>query len=169
LNTTDSYGSIAEIAFASAIGKDCHMIICEERKDEEEMWGRCPLYDSYWFVASFPGVIVHRADTVEDATELLDRILKQYGVSRVCSQYVYFIEALGKDEIKIGTTGDDPRKRLATFQTANAAQLAVLGAIPGNHNTERELHARFADLRIDSRREWFRATPELREYVSSVV
>jgi hypothetical protein len=168
LNTVDSYGSIAEIAFASAIGKDCHVIICEDLTAEEKMWGDCPLYDSYWFVASYPGVTVHRVESDPEAIECLDGILKSYGISSKVEQYVYFIEAIGKDEIKIGTTADDPEKRLATFQTANAAQLSVLAKIPGDKGTECRLHARFAHIRINPRREWFRATDELRNYIATI-
>lgn len=51
LNTADSYGSIAEVAYASAIGVPSMLIIY----DKNEAIGT-PMQDAYWFVSNFPHV-----------------------------------------------------------------------------------------------------------------
>jgi hypothetical protein len=70
LDQADSYGSIAEIAYASAIGIPVLMIIIDQHvhaffkgsAENEEFDPHDPdshclrMYDAYWFVACFPGV-----------------------------------------------------------------------------------------------------------------
>ena len=51
LDRPDSFGSIAEIAWASAKGKNCLII----SSGIETEYGS-PLFDAYWFVSSFPNV-----------------------------------------------------------------------------------------------------------------
>jgi very-short-patch-repair endonuclease/nucleoside 2-deoxyribosyltransferase len=48
LDTADSFGSIAEIAWASAYGKPCTLIILDKWREE--------MHDAYWFVSCFPNV-----------------------------------------------------------------------------------------------------------------
>jgi len=57
LDTPDSFGSIAEIAYASSLGKDVYMIIkVEDYYPEDETLHKSGMYDAYWFVSNFPHV-----------------------------------------------------------------------------------------------------------------
>ena len=75
---------------------------------------------------------------------------------------IYFIEAIGQDRIKIGKPRD-PKNRLRQLQTGNAFKLQLLGVIVDKASRESELHALFAQDRIQG--EWFRDTARLRSYV----
>ncbi len=68
LETPDSFGSIAEIAYAAAIGKPCHVIIsgCAKPDGIDDGTWHDELYDAYWFVTALPGV---RAYAVPDRKE----------------------------------------------------------------------------------------------------
>jgi len=63
--------------------------------------------------------------------------------------------------VKIGKSAN-PKKRLATFQTASAASLHLITVIDGD--VERELHTRFASTRV--RGEWFFLSYELRMFIT---
>lgn len=82
---------------------------------------------------------------------------------RVRTEYVYFIH--GGDRIKIGFS-HNPMTRLKELQTSTADDLQLLGAIPGDEQQEKALHAQFKGLHI--RGEWFRADPELITYICQV-
>ena len=77
---------------------------------------------------------------------------------------VYFIEAIGVDRIKIGYS-DNPDKRLKQLLTGSPLTLELRATMPGSLTTERELHQRFAHLRIEN--EWFQYTDEIRQYISA--
>jgi hypothetical protein len=85
-------------------------------------------------------------------------------VSKSCTEdsYLYFIEAVGTDYIKIGRSGN-PEKRKQQLATGSPNELALLGAISGGAELERELHQKFDNLR--ERGEWFRSSGELREFI----
>ena len=74
--------------------------------------------------------------------------------------YVYFIGCA--DAVKIGFTTDVDR-RVYDMKTYQFSPVEVLLVIPGLRQVERELHQRFSHLRIQ--REWFRADPELMEFI----
>lgn len=80
---------------------------------------------------------------------------------------IYFIQEAGDQSapIKIGFTASDPTKRLGELQTGYPAKLTVLHARDGSIIDEKEEHDRWGHLRIHG--EWFRAEPELVEYVRS--
>lgn len=78
------------------------------------------------------------------------------------SSYVYFIEAVGLERIKIGVS-EDPVKRMGQLAASAPTQLRLLGAMPGDAATEKRLHERFAHLRFE--REWFHGTAELKEFI----
>ena len=97
--------------------------------------------------------------------------------------YVYFIAAGDPSiAVKIGiSTERDLKRRFSTIQSSNHEPLSLLGVIrfEGSERPmldaqrhEKSLHVRFARLqRMQSGwtgSEWFTATPELMEYVSSV-
>lgn len=79
LDTTNSYGSIAEIAWASAMGIPCHVVV--ERKNtngpEDEDWHPMDedgMFDAYYFVCSFPNVTVYEAQNVTEGRRIVHRI-----------------------------------------------------------------------------------------------
>jgi hypothetical protein len=76
---------------------------------------------------------------------------------------VYFIQAgVTGRPIKIGYT-DDLGKRIISLQIGLPEPMEVLLSVKGGRELERELHAKFAHLRI--RQEWFRAERELLEAI----
>lgn len=81
------------------------------------------------------------------------------------NQHVYFIQ--NGDMIKIGIS-QNVLGRLAALQTANSTTLVLLGTIPnGGKSLESRLHSHFSHLR--RRGEWFRAEPELVEYIEAAL
>lgn len=76
---------------------------------------------------------------------------------------VYFIQESPAGPIKIGKSVN-PVARMREFQTHHAATL-VLMAVTRDH-VEAALHQRFATLRL--RGEWFRAGPELVEFIQQL-
>lgn len=71
LDTPDSYGSIAEIAYASALGKPCFVMINDDSEDSDSIMqidddADLPelvidgFWDAYWLVSCFPSIkIMH--------------------------------------------------------------------------------------------------------------
>ena len=78
--------------------------------------------------------------------------------------FVYFIEAVGVDRIKIGYS-DNPEQRIKQLLTGSAVSLEMRATMPGSQTTEKELHQRFAHLRIEN--EWFNFTDEIRQYMAA--
>lgn len=74
---------------------------------------------------------------------------------------VYFIRS--QDQVKIGTTLN-LLQRMAAFSVPH---ITLLATEPGYKKRERELHLRFAGLRL-SRREWFRLEPPLTDYINTI-
>lgn len=67
---------------------------------------------------------------------------------------VYFATCDRLDVVKIGYSGGDPTKRVATLRTACPLPLRLLVTVPdGDVKLERRLHATFAPLRLEG--EWF--------------
>lgn len=71
---------------------------------------------------------------------------------------VYFITAREVDLVKIGCAVC-PVARFRCLQVASPIELALEGAIPGDFEKERELHARYAKWRV--RGEWFSLVPSV--------
>ena len=71
---------------------------------------------------------------------------------------IYFIRCGTDGPIKIGWTAN-LKERLANLQSANPAELVLLGSRSGTQEQEKELHARFASQRL--RGEWFSWSLEL--------
>jgi hypothetical protein len=75
---------------------------------------------------------------------------------------IYFLLAEQVNVIKIGFARH-VRSRVSDLQTASPVPLILLGTMAGRQEDEQALHRRFSSLR--SHREWFRAEPELWEFV----
>jgi len=82
--------------------------------------------------------------------------------------FVYFARECGEHgRIKIGHTKSDPVRRIADLQTGNSRRIELLAATFGDQARERELHAKFAHLRVEG--EWFTPGAELVAFVQAVV
>jgi hypothetical protein len=76
---------------------------------------------------------------------------------------VYFVQALDGGPIKIGTSVRISF-RLKQLQKESGKRLWVLGVVDGDKDVEKELHGRFAHLRIAG--EWFKPGPDLHEFIT---
>ena len=81
----------------------------------------------------------------------------------------YFMEAVGSGRVKIGQTRTPIRERISSIQCGCPFPLKVIAEVAGDVRLERQLHRRFAHLRIMPNAEWFHLTDEIREYLASVV
>lgn len=84
------------------------------------------------------------------------------------SGFVYLVVS-ASGFYKIGFTKNDPRRRVAMLRTGNAEELALVGAIAGTMEDEKELHRLLAPWRIT--REWFapcKAIDYLAEHVTPI-
>lgn len=78
--------------------------------------------------------------------------------------FVYFIEAVGADRIKIGWAVT-PEFRLHYLQTGSPYPLILLKKITGGRDIERWFHRLFASVCVGG--EWFRMVPELQNFALS--
>ena len=77
--------------------------------------------------------------------------------------FTYFVR--DEDRIKIGFT-IHPNKRMSSLQTGNYRELETIAVVPSYMAEEHETHERFAHLR--ERGEWFRAEPDLLEFIEDL-
>lgn len=75
--------------------------------------------------------------------------------------YIYFFKDIEKDWVKIGYS-NNPRKRIWQVSCGSKCSLELLGVMPGSHEIEREIHARFGLFHVPQRyvkgagkTEWF--------------
>ncbi len=97
---------------------------------------------------------------IGDGVYLLTRPEPKPGAAKV-----YFIQSGKGGPIKIGTTAYSVASRMARLQTGSFDTLRLLGTIPGYFDVERQLHERFARVRMRTRGEWFRPCQELLEFI----
>ena len=71
--------------------------------------------------------------------------------------YIYFIQARDNGPIKIGFTGDDPRKRMVKIQSDCPWPVQLLGAIEGTVSQEKQIHLLLS--RYKAQGEWFEPHP----------
>ncbi len=76
---------------------------------------------------------------------------------------VYFMQATEGGPVKIGHSADVDRRR-TTLEGFYGKELAVLATLPGGRKEERQIHSRFAHLRI-GRTEQFRPAIDLMEFI----
>jgi hypothetical protein len=77
---------------------------------------------------------------------------------------VYFISARQVGLVKIGCAFDAFR-RFRHLQTSSPVELTLEGAIPGDFEKERELHVKYAALRV--RGEWFTINDEIEAEIAA--
>lgn len=75
---------------------------------------------------------------------------------------VYFLRT--RDQIKIGYTAGDVKRRMRTIQSTSGIDIELLGFMPGTRHHEQALHHRFSHLR--ARGEWFAADAEILAFVA---
>jgi len=95
LDSEDSYGSIAEIAYASAIGIKCYVVLnIDKLKDNtNESFPEFPeAFDTYWFVCSFPNVKTFEARNLEDAKSIIRDICSDEWASRYSNSFRFVKE-----------------------------------------------------------------------------
>jgi hypothetical protein len=80
------------------------------------------------------------------------------GTSARRPAYVYFVEAVGSDRIKIGKTRAVDA-RLQQLQVTSPFKLRILKVIRGGVDEDLRWHDRFKHLRVHG--EWFHLDPEL--------
>lgn len=81
LNTPDSFGSIAEVAWASAHRKECYVFLETRHLGMGDLCGTptrfldneefLRMYDAYWLVSTLPGVATIEVESTEEAIGLL--------------------------------------------------------------------------------------------------
>jgi hypothetical protein len=76
--------------------------------------------------------------------------------------WLYAFQVGHSGPVKIGWTGK-PLKRFETLQQANPEPLRMLAVWAGSQQEERAIHLAFPEFRL--RGEWFRADPELVDFV----
>ncbi len=76
--------------------------------------------------------------------------------------YVYFIEAIGLGQIKIGFS-PEPEKLLSELWSSSPCELRLLGKIPGDEEELKEIHSALEDLHFKG--EWFFSTNKVRELI----
>lgn len=72
LDTPTSYGSIAEIAWASAHKIPCYILAVPGAWPKSHI----SMYDAYWFISNFPNVIGMWVSDVIEASVVVDNVLK---------------------------------------------------------------------------------------------
>ena len=75
---------------------------------------------------------------------------------------IYFIKNIVSGTIKIGFS-DTPNKRLKDLQTGSPDRLVLIKTIPGDRETESNIHQQFSHCRLEG--EWFASTDELLEFI----
>lgn len=109
------------------------------------------IYDANDFYLAFP-----------KSTELHTQGGIEEYAPQISESFVYFIS--DGVNIKIGIS-KHPKKRLASLQTAHSTKLEMLAVIPGDRETEFQLHGMFAEHHI--RGEWFNDCAEIRRYIAA--
>ena len=79
LYDTESYGSIAEIAYAAAMGKPCFVIVRRHPKTDDGYDG---MFNAYWFVSHLPGVKAYEIYCNCMAGPVFDKILSHLGIQK---------------------------------------------------------------------------------------
>ncbi len=169
INTPDSYGTILEIGYASALNKPVYIGF------EAGMLVDLHIND-FWFVRSFAKFSSEFTEA-EELYEIVKRHLRYNTLpapKRTTRKrkviflpgpvidpsecFVYLVREITSDRLKIGTT-QDITQRLEQLQIGNPDLLEVVAWLPGSYALEKELHDKFAHL--NERGEWYRPDAEI--------
>jgi phage replication O-like protein O len=83
--------------------------------------------------------------------------------SDLAESYIYYARAAKR--LKIGYSRD-PWSRVANMRTSRP-EIELIAVEPGGRELERERHAQFAEWRLDDKREWFRWSPAIADFIRS--
>lgn len=98
----------------------------------------------------------------------VDRLPTEQRVRMSLAQgWVYFVEAVGANRIKIGFTRLSVEKRLAQISKGSPFPVQLLFARAGSLLDEAYEHELFARERVH--REWFEASPRLRAHIAHLI
>jgi hypothetical protein len=166
LNRADSYGSIAEIAYASALGIRCDLIIFDKaaRLNSTDGFLVDPrMYDAYWFISNFPGVRVHVVGGTEEAECTVEGLLRPY----LLKGYVYILST-ADGYFKIGQSRDvSARISRLRIQLPFPVELEhVVGTYIAPSKAESFLHNKFKHYRMNG--EWFRLPREAVDWLKTL-
>lgn len=89
---------------------------------------------------------------------------EQHMAERLGRCVVYFVQNDAGDQVKIGYTSHLPTRMSALRRPMSA----VLVTVPGGQDTEAQMHAAFAHLRI-GRSEWFHVAPDLMDFIDHLI
>ena len=89
LDTPNSFGSIAEIAYASALNIPCIVLVNVSLDIADGSW-HGPMKDAYWFVCNFPGVISIEVSSQEDAMQFLAANYQQFIMESPIERSLWF-------------------------------------------------------------------------------
>lgn len=91
-----------------------------------------------------------------------------YDRRRVVRSWVYFVEAIGTDRLKIGwTSATNPQARVHHLQTACPFPLELRLAMAASRDDELKIHRRFAALLVAGTREWFHLRGSIAEAIDA--
>lgn len=84
IDTINSFGSIAEIGYSSALGLPIHVIFpksyrsgleCTDTNEHGASYTTSVAFDTYWFCCSLPNITVHFSESIDDAVKIVYKIL----------------------------------------------------------------------------------------------
>lgn len=104
LDTPDSFGSIAEIAWASAFSKKCFLLIVDDVFTVVDDELTFPMLDAYWLVSNFPDVIV-RTVTKETARQAIEDILSEEKARKGLKEIRQIFESPLEEKFYLALTG----------------------------------------------------------------
>lgn len=81
--------------------------------------------------------------------------------------FVYFMRINGRGPVKIGFAVN-VSNRLKSHKAANHGTLVIVAAMRGTLKSEKQLHARFAKLRVKGTKEWFKFSGDLKTFVEAL-
>lgn len=100
-------------------------------------------------------------DDREQAEEALQDLTQEKWGEKYTG-YVYFLEAIGLGQIRIGFS-HEPEKLLSELLSSSPCELRLIGKIPGDEEEQKEIHSMLDDMRYKG--EWFFATNKVRELI----
>lgn len=156
---TAHFGKITPIALFSDI------TFVKDEQTKRRIIEHCCYYHALADIGSHPefGLVwhtLHHSDSVYKK-----QVASYFAKTDLRKPSVYFLYCREANRVKIGFS-DNNKARLKNHTTSCPFPLDVLKIIPGDFETEKQLHKRFKHLRRHL--EWFEATEELLSYIQSL-
>lgn len=144
IDCEDAYGTIAEIAYAHALGKKVAIALADD-------------FPELWFVSKLGFSKIYKNATPNDA---LKDVLKSFGcLEKETSGYIYLMHTKGTSLYKIGRSYDPSKREYQLNTTKSPFEVELLKKIKTRNSVQAEtiLHNYFASKR--KRGEWFDLDP----------